>query len=85
MVGADGSTELWRHPKQMYLFGGIQTSKTGGQPCSDTSPYKASEYSLEKVKNGVGAMCTYCMLRILREINLILKTIAKLFFSTTTQ
>ena len=51
---------------------------------SDTSPYKASEYSLEKVKNGVGAMCTYCMLRILREINLILKTIAKLFFSTTT-
>ena len=31
---------------QIYLFGQIQTSQTGGQRYSDTSPYKVSECSL---------------------------------------
>ena len=31
----------------LYLFGQIQTSQTGGQPYSDTSPY--GECSLSKV------------------------------------
>ena len=29
-----------------YLFGQIQTSQTGGQPYSNTSPYEVSECSL---------------------------------------
>ena len=32
---------------QIYLFGQIQTSQTGGQRYSDTSPYKVSERSLD--------------------------------------
>ena len=34
--------------QQIYLFGQIQTSQTGGQPYSDSSPYKVSECSLPK-------------------------------------
>ena len=34
---------------QFYLFGRIQTSQTGGQPYSDTSPY--GEFCLEEVTN----------------------------------
>ena len=32
----------------IYSFGQIQTSQTGGQPYSDTSPYNVSECSLYK-------------------------------------
>ena len=31
----------------IYKFGWIQTSQTGGQPYSDTSPYKENECSLQ--------------------------------------
>ena len=32
--------------QHFYLFGQIQTSQTGGQPYSNTSPYEVSECSL---------------------------------------
>ena len=32
--------------QHIYSFGQIQTSQTGGQPYSDTSPYKVSECPL---------------------------------------
>ena len=34
--------------QQIYLFCQIQTSQTGGQPDSDTSPYEVSECSLHE-------------------------------------
>ena len=34
--------------QQKCVFGGIQTSQTGGQPHSNTFPYEVSEYSLVK-------------------------------------
>ena len=34
--------------KQKCVFGGIQTSQTGGQPYSNTFPYEVSLYSLVK-------------------------------------
>ena len=37
--------------QQMYSFGQIQTSQTGGQLSSDTSPYKVSECSLDEQIN----------------------------------
>ena len=52
--------------QEFYLFGQIQTSQTGGQPYSDTSPYKVSEWSLavwlvNKTKTEVNKnnMCTH--------------------------
>ena len=38
--------------QQIYLFCQIQTSQTGGQPYSDTSPYEVSECSLFSVTVG---------------------------------
>ena len=35
--------------KHIYLFDQIQTSQKGGQPYSDTSPYKESECSQAKL------------------------------------
>ena len=32
--------------QQFHLFCQIQTSQTGGQPCSDTSPFGIGEYTL---------------------------------------
>ena len=35
----DSAALLMMNEQQFYLFGKIQTSQTGGQPYSDTSPY----------------------------------------------
>ena len=40
---------LFGYKRQISLLGRIQTSQTGGQPYSDTTPYKVCEYSLTKI------------------------------------
>ena len=40
----DSAAMLMLNWQQLYLFGQIQTSQTGGQPYNDTSPY--GQYSL---------------------------------------
>ena len=42
----DSAALLMLNKRQLYLFGQIQTSQTGGQPYSDTFPY--GECSLER-------------------------------------
>ena len=37
---------VYVYSQHIYSFGQIQTSQTGGQPYSDTSPYKVSECPL---------------------------------------
>ena len=39
---------LMLNKQQMYLFSQIQSSQTGGQPSSDTSPYEVKLYYLDK-------------------------------------
>ena len=41
----DSAALFKMNEQQMHFFGKIQTSKTG-QPYTDTSPYKVSEYTL---------------------------------------
>ena len=43
LTGLD-SAALLMFNQQIYLFGQIETSQVGGQPHSDTSPYKVSEF-----------------------------------------
>ena len=40
--------------KQIYLFGQIQTSQTGGPLYSDTAPYQVSERSWDWYNNWKG-------------------------------
>ena len=42
----DSAALVMLSEQQIYLFCQIQTSQTGGQPYSDTSPKDVSEYSL---------------------------------------
>ena len=45
-TGLDSAALFMLNYMQIYKFGRTQTSQTGGQPCSDTSPFKVSECSL---------------------------------------
>ena len=38
LTGLDSAALLMFNQQQIYLLGQIQTSQTGGQPYSDTSP-----------------------------------------------
>ena len=42
LTGLDSVVLLFKNYQQIDLLGQIQTSQTGGQPYSDTSPYKVS-------------------------------------------
>ena len=44
---------------EIHKFVWIQTSQTGGQPYSDTSPYEVSECSLPKLKSILASMRTF--------------------------
>ena len=46
LTGFDPAALLMFNQKQIYLFGEIQFSQTGGRLYSDNSPYKVSECSL---------------------------------------
>ena len=46
LICLDLAALLMLNEPQFYLFGQLQSSQTGGQPCSDASPYKVSENSL---------------------------------------
>ena len=46
MTGLDSAALLMLNFIKIFNFGRIQTSQTGGQMYSDTSPYKVSECSL---------------------------------------
>ena len=47
LTGLDSNALLMFNQQQINLFSQIQTSQTGGQLYSDTSPYKVSECSLD--------------------------------------
>ena len=47
-TGLDSAPWLMVNQIQIYKFGRIQPSQTGGQRYSDTSPYEVSECSLLK-------------------------------------
>ena len=49
LSGSDSAALLRLNYQQIYLFGRMQTSKTGVQQYSDTSPYEESLYSLERL------------------------------------
>ena len=49
LTGFDSAALFMFNQQQIYLFGQIQTSQTGGQLHSDTSPYKVSECSLVEI------------------------------------
>ena len=52
----------------IYKFGRIQTSQTGGQPYSDTSHYEVSECSLDTVIMHLGVKIRefcYCRSKVL--------------------
>ena len=46
LTGWDSAACLFKLDTFLHKFGQIQTSQTGGQLYSDTSPYKVSECSL---------------------------------------
>ena len=49
LTGQDSAALVMLNQIEIYNFGQIQTSQTGGQLYSDTSPYEVSECSLYKV------------------------------------
>ena len=46
---SDSAVLVTSNQQQIYMFGRIQTSQTGGKLYNDALPYKVSEYSLVKV------------------------------------
>ena len=48
LTGMDSAALFMFNQQQIYLFGQIQASQTGGQRYSNTFPYKVSECSLGK-------------------------------------
>ena len=55
--------------QQIYLFSQIQTSLTGGQLYSDTSPYKVSECSLLWESRVLEAKVLWYLLQIVVSIS----------------
>ena len=49
LTSLDSAALVMFNQHQIYLFGQIQCSQTGGQPYSDTSPYAVSECSLSRI------------------------------------
>ena len=44
LSGLDSAALLMLNQQQIYLFGQIKSSQTGGQQYSDTSPYEVCEF-----------------------------------------
>ena len=44
LTGLDSAALLMLNQQQIYLFGQIKSSQTGGQQYSDTSPYEVCEF-----------------------------------------
>ena len=57
LFGLDLAALLMLNEQQLYLFGQIQTSQTGGQLYKDTSPYGESSLDFPKQIDGSKGHC----------------------------